>query len=264
MVFRSLFLIFGLFAVAARAEFGEPTLVRHPGYHWLAGPDQAQGVIIWSPGYDAKRKGHPIVKDGHAPHFLDWLYGHGWDVYYMQREGIGHVRERPEHAYAIIEAVRGLRDHGYKRVVLAGQSAGGIYQMSAARVDLDLHAMLLFASGPTRGELSFEEMLSAAQADRFLIAHFQGDENIGPRDREVLAGIMTEKGLPTMLLHEPFGMDGHSAAFKSSFARHYSDCILLFLDPARQPTGQECDEVMKTAETRRVAPIGSSVEDDRP
>lgn len=264
MAFRCLLLIFGLFAAVARADFGEPTLVRSPGYHWLAGPDQAQGVIIWSPGYDTKRKGHPIVEDGHIPHFLDWLYGHGWDIYYMQREGIGHVRERPTHAYAIIQAVQGLRDHGYKRVVLAGQSAGGIYQMSAARVDLGLHAMILFASGPTKKAPSFEDMLGEVRAERFLIAHFHDDGTIGPRDRDVIADIMTQKGKPTMLLHEPFGMNGHGAAFKSAFARQYSDCILRFLDPARRPTGQECNDVMEVAETRRIAPVGSSADDDRP
>lgn len=264
MAFRHLLIILSLFAAAARADFAKPTLVRHPGYHWLAGPDQAKGVIIWNPGYDGERKGHPIVEDGHTPHFLDWLYGHGWDIYYMQREGIGHVRERPEHANAIIQAVSSLQDQGYERVVLGGHSAGGIYQMLAARRNLGLHAMMLFASGPTVGPVSFEQMLDKAQAGRFLVAHFKGDETIGQRDRSILAGILAKKAGPHILVHETFGLDGHGAAFKSDFARQYSDCILQFLEPDHHPTGQECDEVMQSANPRDAAPVGAPAEGDQP
>lgn len=220
---------------AARADYGEETMVRHPGFIRHLGPEEALGVIIWSPGFDSIRNGHPEPLTGAMPHFLDWLYGHGWDVYYMAREGTTQISDRKEHAAAIRRAVRGLARAGYAKIVLGGQSAGGTYQMIAASEDLGLHAIMLFASGPTTGDDSFDDLLANSIAERFVVTHFSEDTTIGTREEARIRGLLEAKARPALLIHEPEGQVGHGAAFQSAFARSFGDCLLKFLDPEGKP-----------------------------
>jgi len=232
-----------LLPTAAGAEFGEPTLVKHPGFVLQDGPNRAKGAIIWSPGYDTRTGTHPKAATGEMPHFLDWLYGHGWDVYFMERTGGIAFTDRPRHAAALRNAVSGLKNAGYRSIVLGGQSSGGTYSLLAAEQDLGLHAILLTGSGPSgaEGSVSFTTLLGQAKARRVAVFHFVNDRTIGQRPKATLASVLSAKRVPALNVHEPRGIEGHGGAFQSAFSLRFGDCILRFLEPSRQPSGRECD-----------------------
>jgi hypothetical protein len=239
----TLFSIGLLASPVALAEFGEATLVKHPGFILQEGPAKAKGAIVWSPGYDTRTGRHPQAATGEMPHFLDWLYGHGWDVYYVERTGGFAFTDRPRHAAAIRNAAAGLKGAGYKNIILGGQSSGGTYSMLAAEQDLGLFAILLSGSGPSisEGSASFTTMLQQAKARRIAVIHFAKDGTIGQRPKAVVASTLSAKRIPALNVHEPAGIEGHGGAFLSTFARRFGDCILRFLEPSRSPTGSECD-----------------------
>ena len=237
-VFLGLLLTFS--APAAFAEFGERTLVTHPGFYHKQGPARAKGVIIWSPG-SGSGQSHPKAKGGSMPHVLDWLYGKGWAVYYMQRTGSKAFSARPQHANALKNAVAGLRAAGYRNIVLAGQSSGGTYSMIAAKENLGLHAMILTGSGPSSGPLSFDRALRDALAGRFIVMHFAKDRTIGQRNRTKVEAALASKGIPYMNIHEPGGIEGHSGSYLSTFSKRFGDCLLRFIEPGRRPSGSECN-----------------------
>lgn len=216
------------------AEFGEKTLIKHPGFEFQQGPSKAKGIIIWSPGFS---NGHPKAATASMPHFLDWVYGHGWDVYFMQREGGYRHTDRPRHAAAIQNAVKGLREAGYKRIVLGGQSSGGTYSLLAAEQNLNLHAIILTASGPSTGSVPFKQMLSNAKAGKFLIAHFANDKKIGQRNESQINAVLSQKGRPFSHIYEPVGIEGHSSAFLSTFSKRFAGCILRFLNSGQPSRG---------------------------
>lgn len=223
----------------AVAEIAAPTMVTPGAFHHKQGPEQALGVIIWSPGADGT--GHPRANTDHIPHVLDWLYGHGWDVVYINRSGSKFFEDRPRHAAQIRAAVAELRAARYKRVIVAGQSSGGTYSLLATSEGLNPYGLLLMAPGPSSGPLTFGDALQAATAARVAVFHFHDDETLGPRDSASVAAILASKP-NSMNIFEPPGMTGHGAGFKSDFSKRFGDCLLRFFDPARTPTGQECGE----------------------
>lgn len=229
-----------LLLASASAEYGEDTMIRHPGYHFHQGPSKATGVIVWSPGTDVKTFSHPDAETGYTPHILDWLYGHGWDVFFMERADLIRVRDRGRHAQALERAVAGLKAAGYSKVVLGSQSAGGIYSMMAAEDDLGLHALVLAASGPTVGEISFTDMLKKVKADRIAVFHFTDDTVIGKRNANAIDFALDSLPGPGMNVFNPDGITGHGGFFLSEFSYRFGDCLLEFLDPEVTPNGREC------------------------
>ena len=233
-IFCITILALSTFVEKSFAEFGETTLVRHPGFVHQQGPAAARGVIVWSPGYKA---GHPDAETGGMPHFLDWLYGNGWDLFYMERTGGIKGSDRPRHARAIRNAVSGLKSSGYQRIVLGGQSSGGTYSLIAAQQDLGIHGMLLIASGPSKGPVPFTKFLQNVKSNRVAVVHFANDKTIGKRNRDPIDQALRSKQYK-MHIYEPTGLKGHSGGFNSKFSNRFGDCILSFIDGG---TGSVCD-----------------------
>ncbi len=215
------------------------TMVTHKSFQPRQGPEQALGVLIWSPGAGDNGQ-HPRADTGDVPYILDWLYNDGWDVVYMHRHGPRLFEDRPRHAAAIRQAAADLRADGYKRVIVAGQSSGGTYSMLAADESLNAYGLLLMASGPSTGPLPFRDALDAATAARVAVIHFREDTTIRQRNAMTVAQLLARKP-HSLNIFEPPGMAGHSAGFRSDFSNRFGDCLMQFFDPARTPTGQECD-----------------------
>lgn len=241
----------GLAPAAPRAEFGESTLVRHPAFQRQQGPRKAKGVIVWSPG-SGLDFGQPDAEEAHAPEFVDWLYGQGWDFYFVQRRDSQLYRSRGEHSHAIVNAVEGLRRAGYAKVVLAAQSAGGIYSMMAsARMDAPPHAIVTLASGPSDprpgddgvGRVGYYDLLAKARAERMVVISLAGDEIIGQRPKARIEAALALTGAAWIDIHEPGGeeLEGHGGAFGGRFAARFADCIARFLDPDLAPDPHACD-----------------------
>jgi predicted esterase len=209
----------------------DPTLVRHPAFHHQQGPQVARGALIWSPGAIGKQEQPRAGKDG-MPHFLDWLYGNGWDVFYIERDRTSSEKYRERYALSIRNAERALRAKGYQRVVLAGQSSGGAYSLLAASEEFgaEVDGLMIFASGPTLRPHEFYDLLKGACAKQFVVFHAARDESIGQRSKAEVEQTLNAKNVPCLNIFEPDGLSGHGAAFQSKFSKMYGDQILQFLN----------------------------------
>jgi dienelactone hydrolase len=222
------------------AEFGESTLFSHPAFYHKQGPEEAKGALVWSAGANIEARAHPTLTDMGIPHFLDWIYGSGWDVFFMERVGGIQHSDRQQHAEAIRNAVQGLQKAGYGKIILGGQSSGGLYSMLAAQQPLDIHALILTASGPSNGPISFAEALSKVKANRLIVAHFPNDQVIGKRSLGEIQAALSTNLTPTLNLFEPEGFEGHGAAFLSSFSKSFGKCIVDFLDASTVRSKEGC------------------------
>lgn len=207
----------------------ESTMVVHPGFVVQQGAPNARGAIIWSPGTDTDRLAHPSAATGGMPHFVDWLYGNGWDVFYMERTGGIAFSDRRRHGAAIQNAAIDLKSRGYGKIVLAGQSSGGTYTLYATQQPLPIDAVLLIASGPSSGQEPFTQLLAGVKAPKIFVTHMAEDRTIGQRSRGEVQAALSATGATSWNLHEPAGITGHSGGFSSGFSYRYGDCILNFI-----------------------------------
>lgn len=120
-ILRSWAAAFVIVALAAGTALADTRF--GPGYpdRALLGPQAAQGAVIWNHGttsYFAARdpSQNPI------PVFVTLLRDAGWDIFRLDRPPQG---EAPDvSSAALLSGIAGLKAQGYRKIVLAGQSAG--------------------------------------------------------------------------------------------------------------------------------------------
>ena len=96
-----------------------------PEPYWsMRGPKLAAGLIVWSHGYMAGKNATSSAPQPWIGRFTRM----GYDLYRFDREWIV---DWAGDATALADAVRKAREMGYRRVVLAGQSAGAWVSLAA-------------------------------------------------------------------------------------------------------------------------------------
>jgi pimeloyl-ACP methyl ester carboxylesterase len=220
---------------------------------WLAAPAAAQTELV--AGYPdraargpAAAKGAVVYSHGLArvsesttdtPFVIDELQEAGWDVFRLERRWAGDTLEGSTAALAA--TAQRLRQEGYARIVLVGQSFGGWISLAAARPDAGpIHAVIAFAPAAfgTPGDSSTwtrnaEQLYPLAEnvaAQRVLIFLFDGDEyDPGGRGGK-LGEIFARRDLPAAVVDRPFGLAGHGVALSRGFARRFGACIRDFVE----------------------------------
>lgn len=220
-----------------------PLMFRH-------GPQAAEGVVIWSHGYGGPRAD---LRDRNAPGVLAMLNDAGWDVMRFDRDPVDDFL--PTAAAALRRGLPLLRDAGYRRIVLAGQSRGGwqSIMIGAERPEL-VHAVIAFAPG-SHGEAALPHNLATAIEDfRRLLAGLPAD---GPRlaaavfaedsfdsDPTARAAMVAElarrRGAPTVALFPEPPIRGHGAVNDWRFTQGFGPCVLSLVQSpaAAAPRGQ--------------------------
>jgi len=206
-----------------------------PGYADRAprGPVAAKGAVIYSPGL-----GRLSEAVGETPFVVDTLQESGWDVFRLQRPMPDEFID--QWTVALRDAARRLREDGYARIVLVGQSFGGWISLAAATLEEPVHAVVAFAPaafGSQRDSPEWVmnadglyELASAVSAERTLIFLFDGDD-FDPSGRgERLREIIGERGIVASIVDRPFGLSGHVAGLTRSFARRFAPCIRDYLE----------------------------------
>ncbi len=138
------------------------------------GPQAAEGVVIWSHGYGGPAVDH---RRRNLPGPLALLNDAGWDVLRFDRDPAEDTL--PVALSTLLRALPLLREAGYRRIVLGGQSRGGWQSVMAAAERPDwVHAVLAFAPA-AHGEAARPNNLAAAAEDfRRLLAGLPAS---GPR-----------------------------------------------------------------------------------
>jgi len=216
-----------------------PLMFRH-------GPAAAQGVIIWSHGYGGPTRN---LRDVPVPGFLGPLNDAGWDIIRFDREPL-----EDDVATSLPGLVRGLpalRQEGYRRIVLGGQSRGGWQSILAASERPDLVDSVIAAAPAAHGEVGAPNNLSVSLADfrrvlsglpldrvRLAVLLFDGD-NFDPSP-EGRAGLVAElagaRAAPTLALWPNTGPTGHGGASDWRFTQRQAPCIMTFLQAPPQAT----------------------------
>lgn len=208
--------------------------------HLRRGPQAARGALVWGHGYggpDRDNRARPL------PGFVSALNDAGWDVLRFDRhpgdDGLHSALPR------LVSGLAALREAGYQRIVLGGQSRGGWQAIMAAADRPDWVEAVIATAPAAHGEASRPNSLSAALDDfrrllaglpiaggpRLLVALFDGDDYDPDPERraQVLEALARERSAPTLALWPQGDISGHNAAHGWRFTRLFAGCVLTLV-----------------------------------
>ena len=168
----------------------------------------------------------------------------GYDLYRFDREWIV---DWAGDATALAEAVRKAREMGYRRVVLAGQSAGAWVSLAALARGAPVDGVVSVAAAhhgevakmrdTTRARSEWQSVIAALKpGPRIVLVNFAEDTyDVGGRMDDARAAF-AKSGVSALIIDNPEGFKGHGAGSEATFARKFSGCIEGFIDKgAKQP-----------------------------
>jgi dienelactone hydrolase len=236
--------------ICAAATATAQTLDRGYEDRTVRGPGTAHGAVIYSPG---------LVREGAAisatPYAADDLQASGWDVFRFTPPAAGDIIEVA--AAALNGEVQELRERGYKRVALIGQSYGGWLSLAAAAAGAPVDAVVALAPAAfgARGEAAewtanatgLIPLAEAVNARRVLVFLFRGDEYDPGGRAGTLRDIFARRGLAAAVIDEPHDLVGHSAGLTRAFARRFGPCLRDVIDREDAATPFACPDPGWTA-----------------
>jgi len=222
------------------AETGGLGPFTRSAFHLHRGPQAAEGVVVWGHGYGGTRED---MRGAPLPGFLTGLNEAGYDVLRFDRvpgdDALYVTLPR------LVRALPLLREAGYRRVILGGQSRGGWQAMLAAAQRPEMVDAVLASAPAAHGEAGaspetraqaledFRRVLAGLRATpmRLLIMLFEEDEfDPDPNQRAQLVTAMAgAREAPALVLWPQGSTRGHSAVGDWRFTRDYAACVLTLL-----------------------------------
>jgi hypothetical protein len=215
------------------------------------GPERAKGVMIWQHGYGGRCKQSSA---GSAWSIVSRFNAAGWDVVRFDRDAcydgdLAWVQSQ------LVASVPKLREAGYKKIVLAGQSRGGwqSYEFMAKGQFTDLIDGVLAIAAARHGESTqhanlrapedWRDVMKGIKPGRFVIANvFFAWDDFVPQAAQQSAFAREElsaKGIRNAMIYED-GEDavplaggrrnGHGAGGGEVFTNRYSACLIRFIE----------------------------------
>src|SRR5690349_20393698 len=227
---------------AAAAPAGQPMWVERAVPDQTAkGPRHAKGAVIWVHGLAL----HKEDSTAPTPPYVKALEQQGWDTFRLNRMRAADSLDGTSARLA--QAARDLRDQGYGRIVLAGQSFGAFAALAA--VSRDGVADAVVATAPAaygsftdsyarwRANASeLYELLRRVGKTGVMLVYFLGDDydpgGRGDASQAILARrlepSLVPSPIPDLIVDQPADLTGHAAAATGLFARRYAACIDRF------------------------------------
>lgn len=219
-----------------------PTIGRlRPQPFWLnKGPQAAAGLIVWSHGY-------MLGKDAtfNAPQpYVGRFTATDYDLYRFDRQ---YINDWPGDATALAEAVRQAKSMGYRRVVLAGQSAGGWVSLAAAMRGAPVDGVIAVAAAhhgyvrnmrdTTIARSEWRRLVQGIKPGvRLVVVNFAADDyDVGGRMDDARTAFGAS-GVQAMVVAEPEGFKGHGAGNDFAFTRKFGPCIVAFIESGARQT----------------------------
>ena len=209
--------------------------VRPEPYWSMRGPQLAAGLVIWSHGYMAGKNSTDSAPQAWIGRFTRM----GYDLYRFDREWIV---DWTGDATALADAVRKAREMGYRRVVLAGQSAGAWVSLAALARGAPVDGVISIAAAhhgevskmrkdTTRARSDWQNVIGALKpGPRVVLVNFADDAyDVGGRMDDARSAF-AKNGVNAVIIDNPEGFKGHGAAGDMAFARKFSGCIESFID----------------------------------
>lgn len=213
----------------------------------LLGPTMARGAVVWSHGRSVD------VEDSNAPTplYMKTMRDAGWDVFRLDRMRVSDTL--PNSSRALAGYADQLKDRGYRKVVLTGQSFGAFLSLMAAgqsdRVDAVVGTAPAAFGNFSDSYDSFRDnaaqlwpILRGIHNARVMLFFFHGDD-FDPGGRgESARGILSSRGLEHIVVDQPALLTGHGAATTGMFVRRFGSCILRFAEAPPRRGDPSCDE----------------------
>lgn len=233
-------LLLALLLLASGAQAEQAGALRSDPAVPLHGAAQAAGALVWI---------HPFARELPAPAAPEWtsgLTGAGWDLWRFDRAGgpdpLAAGAER------LAAGTAALRDLGYRRIVLLGESRGAFIALVALR-HAGLADAVVLAAPAAHGRSAerrpqaladFAAALQAAspQAARRLALLLFADDSWDPDPAQraaLFAAASRRLGVAALLVDRPVAPVGHGGLQEPDFATRLAPCLLRFLDLDRPP-----------------------------
>ncbi|TQF78430.1 hypothetical protein FK498_09100 [Elioraea sp. Yellowstone] len=201
------------------------------------GPD-GRGAILWTHG----RGGEPASPQARMPHpFVQRFNNAGFDVWLLLREPRADRNYDAVLSFAdetLREAARWLREaQGYRRVIAAGQSAGGWAALAALDTPGLLDGAIAIAGAGyyvapdgRRGLLDFDALLARVRdpAAPIVAVMFDGDPLLPDPARSAAAmrRALAWRSGALVVIERPAGLAGHGAGAAPAFNDRFGACLL--------------------------------------
>ena len=213
---------------------------------WLLGPDKAAGAIIWSHGRSIDSEDSEVE----TPPYMETLRRGGWDVFRFNRMRASDSLNAS--ARELAEEVHRLKQQGYLRLAVAGQSFGAFLSLMAADASDEVDAVIAtapaaygsfsdFSDGWRSNATKLYPLMQQVRRARVMVFYFHGDDfdpgGRGERSRDILAA----RKLPYVVIDQPPLLTTHWAAASPEFDQTFGACILGFLDAEQVADGARCD-----------------------
>jgi pimeloyl-ACP methyl ester carboxylesterase len=235
----------------------------------LLGSERARGAVIWSHGRSLQKE----CSLAPTPEYMGVFRAAGWDTFRLNRPGIGDTL--PASGAALAEAAETLKQRGYRRVVLAGQSFGAFISLIAAGRSDAVDAVIGTApaaygsaesnpGGFAQNAAGLYDLLGAVRRARVALFFFEGDV-FDPGGRGPMADqILTARGLAHIVVDKPAGLPTHWAAAGTVFAAQYASCLIAFA-AGNSPAGTlDCGARLDPAHSAGIERVPPSPAPSRP
>lgn len=201
----------------------------------LFGPQHAKGAVVWN-------HGRSLADDdarSPTPLYLRALREAGWDVLRFDRPRAGDTLDRS--AQKLVGIVARLKQQGYRRIALAGQSYGAFLALMAADRSDAVDAVIATAPAAYGDFAEFYgtwrlnatrlyPLIENVKRARVMLFFFHGDDfdpgGRGERSRAILA----DRGLGYAVVDQPAYFVGHWISASGAFLRRFGDCVRDFAD----------------------------------
>ena len=232
------------FAAAAHAQIAlAPAYPATPQF----GPEKAIGAVIWNHGHsegeDSKSPTPPYVWNLHQA---------GWDTYRFDR--MRDSDTLPASTHRLVEEVDKLKQEGYRKVALAGQSFGAFIALMAAGESSKIDAVIATAPAAFGNFSEYYDswrlnatrlypLLERVQTAEVVLFFFHGDD-FDPGGRgDASSNALARRGVPFAVFDQPRELTEHWAAGTEQFAQRCGGYITGFLNNSLEPNdGVECQD----------------------
>lgn len=213
----------------------------------LHGAGRAVGAVVWSHGRSVESED----SEAPTPLYMRALRDAGWDVYRLDRMRVSDML--PDSSRALAGYADQLKERGYRRVVLTGQSFGAFISLMAAgqtdRIDAVVGTAPAAFGNFSEAYDSYREnaaqlwpILRNVRRSRVMLFFFHGDD-FDPGGRgEPARSILSSRGLDSLIVDQPALLTGHGAANTGLFVRRFAGCIARFAEAPLRPGDPPCDE----------------------
>jgi dienelactone hydrolase len=224
----------------------------------MRGTAAAAGAVIWSHGRSVDSEDATAP----TPPYLAALAAGGWDTFRFNRMRAGDTLSAS--ADSLVGEAHRLKQKGYRRIALAGQSFGGFLSLMAADASDDVDAVITTAPAAFGDYVNSQSswranatklypLLKQVRRARVMMFYFHGDDfdpgGRGERSRDIL----DERQLGYVVIDQPPALTGHWAAGTPLFAERYGGCILAFLGGDASDPEQQCGRAVWAAAPRPIA-----------